>query len=108
METAYKVFRREALDGIRLRCVGFDFEPELTAKLLLAGHAIVEVPIAYKPRRADEGKKIRWIDGVDAIYALLKCRFGGTRRRSRGAWKMCGICGELTFEAGAAVRPGRA
>jgi len=76
METAYKVFRREALDGIRLRCVGFDFEPEITAKVLRAGRRIVEVPIGYKPRRDDEGKKIRWVDGVDAIYALIKCRMG--------------------------------
>jgi glycosyltransferase involved in cell wall biosynthesis len=74
METAYKVFRREALAGIRLRCVGFDFEPEVTAKFLKAGRKIVEVPIGYKPRREDEGKKIRWIDGVDAIYTLIKCR----------------------------------
>jgi glycosyltransferase involved in cell wall biosynthesis len=74
METAYKVFRREALEGIRLRCVGFDFEPELTAKLLRAGRRIVEVPIGYRPRRDDEGKKIGWSDGVDAVYALLKCR----------------------------------
>jgi len=77
METAYKVFRREAIAGIRLRCVGFDFEPELTARLLLAGGRIVEVPIGYSPRRVDEGKKIRWTDGIDAVYALLKCRFGG-------------------------------
>jgi glycosyltransferase involved in cell wall biosynthesis len=75
METAYKAFRREALQGIRLRCVGFDFEPEITARFLMAGHRILEVPIGYNPRRADEGKKIRWIDGVDAIYTLLKCRF---------------------------------
>ena len=75
METAYKVFRRHVLDGIRLRCVGFDFEPELTAKLLRAGHRIVEVPIGYNPRRADEGKKIRWTDGIDAVFTLLKCRF---------------------------------
>jgi glycosyltransferase involved in cell wall biosynthesis len=81
METAYKVFRREVLDGIRLRCVGFDFEPELTAKLLLSGRSILEVPVRYNPRRADEGKKIRWTDGVDAVYALLKCRFG--RRPAR-------------------------
>ena len=74
METAYKVFKREALDGIRLRCVGFDFEPEITAKLLKAGRRILEVPIGYQPRREDEGKKIRWIDGVDAIYTLIKCR----------------------------------
>ena len=79
METAYKVFRRPALDGIRLRCVGFDFEPELTAKLLLAGRRILEVPVRYNPRRVDEGKKIRWTDGLDAVYVLLKCRFGVTR-----------------------------
>ena len=77
METAYKVFRREVLDGIRLRCVAFDFEPEFTAKALLKGHRIVEVPISYHPRRLDEGKKIRWVDGLDAVYVLLKCRFGG-------------------------------
>ena len=79
METGYKVFRREVLQKIRLRCVGFDFEPELTAKLLLAGYRIVEVPIAYSPRRADEGKKIRWIDGLDAAYVLVKCRLTGGR-----------------------------
>jgi glycosyltransferase involved in cell wall biosynthesis len=75
METAYKVMRREALQGIRLRTVGFDIEPELTARLLRAGRRIVEVPISYNPRTADEGKKMRFVDGVDAIYALFKCRF---------------------------------
>lgn len=74
METAYKVMRRDALAGLRLRCVGFDIEPELTARLLRAGRRIVEVPISYNPRRIDEGKKMRWIDGVDAIYTLFKCR----------------------------------
>jgi glycosyltransferase involved in cell wall biosynthesis len=74
METAYKAMRREALAGIRLRAVGFDIEPELTAKLLRAGRRIVEVPISYKPRRENEGKKMRWIDGVDAVYSLVKCR----------------------------------
>ena len=77
METGYKVFRREVMQKIRLRCVGFDFEPELTAKLLLAGYRIEEVPIAYSPRRVDEGKKIRWVDGLDALYILLKCRLTG-------------------------------
>src|SRR5439155_8016870 len=66
METGYKAFRREVLAKIRLRCVGFDFEPEVTAKLLLAGYKITEVPIGYSPRRQDEGKKIRWVDGLDA------------------------------------------
>ena len=79
METAYKAFRREVLDGVRLRCVAFDFEPEFTAKMLLKGHRIVEVPISYHPRRVDEGKKIRWVDGLDAVYTLLKCRFSGSR-----------------------------
>ena len=79
METAYKVFRREALDGIRLRCVGFDFEPEITARFLQRGYRILEVPITYNPRRIDEGKKMRFVDGLDAIYTLLKCRFSGNR-----------------------------
>src|SRR3954471_8781925 len=80
METAYKVFRREVLEGIRLRCVGFDFEPEITARLLRAGQRIVEVPVRYDARRADQGKKIRWTDGVDAVYALFKCRFSRSHR----------------------------
>jgi hypothetical protein len=79
METGYKILRREVLSTIRLRAVGFDFEPELTAKLLLAGHRIVEVPITYNPRRRDEGKKIRWVDGLDAVYMLLKTRLTGGR-----------------------------
>ena len=74
METAYKVFRRDVIRSVRLRAVGFDFEPEVTARLLLAGHKIVEVPIGYEPRTADEGKTIGWVDGFDAIYVLLKCR----------------------------------
>ena len=82
METAYKVFRRSVLDGVRLRCVGFDFEPELTARLVLAGHGILEVPVRYNPRRAEEGKKLRWVDGIDAVYALLKCRFGTSGRQT--------------------------
>ena len=85
METAYKVMRRSALDGLRLRCVGFDIEPELTARLLRAGRRIVEVPISYNPRTEDEGKKMRWVDGVDAVYALLKCRFASAEAQpSRG------------------------
>jgi glycosyltransferase involved in cell wall biosynthesis len=77
METAYKVFTRQAIRSVRLRCVGFDFEPEVTAKLLQAGQRIHEIPISYTPRTANEGKKIKWIDGVEAIYTLFKCRFSG-------------------------------
>jgi glycosyltransferase involved in cell wall biosynthesis len=77
METAYKVFRRDVIRSIRLRCVGFDFEPEVTARILLAGHHILEVPIGYEPRTATEGKTIGWSDGLDAVYALFKCRLTG-------------------------------
>ncbi len=75
METAYKVFRREIITGIKLRCVHFDFEPEITGHLCKAGHKIVEVPISYNPRRVDEGKKISWVDGIEAIHTLLRVRF---------------------------------
>jgi len=75
METAYKAVRRDVISGIKLRCVRFDFEPEITAKLLNAGYSIHEVPISYNPRTVQEGKKISWIDGFEAIYTLLRCRF---------------------------------
>ncbi len=75
METAYKMFRREAMDGIRLRCVRFDFEPEITAKFLKKGYKILEVPISYQPRTVQKGKKISWVDGYEAIYTLIRCRF---------------------------------
>jgi glycosyltransferase involved in cell wall biosynthesis len=74
MGTGYKVFRRDALAGVRLRAVGFDIDPEITARLLRRGRRILEVPIGYCPRRVDEGKKVRVIDGVDAMYVLIKCR----------------------------------
>jgi hypothetical protein len=75
METAYKMFYREALDGIRLRCVRFDFEPEITALFLKKGYQILEVPITYSPRTVEAGKKISWVDGYEAIYTLIRCRF---------------------------------
>jgi glycosyltransferase involved in cell wall biosynthesis len=74
METAYKAFRREIVSGLRLRCARFDFEPEITAQLLLAGHRIHQVPVRYAPRTTREGKKISWVDGIEAIYTLLRCR----------------------------------
>ena len=75
METAYKVFRADVLKSIRLRCTGFEFEPEITAKISRLGYTIHEIPIAYHPRTIEEGKKIRWWDGVIAVYCLLKYRF---------------------------------
>lgn len=74
METAYKAFRREAVCSLRLRCARFDFEPEVTAQLLLAGYRIHQVPISYAPRTAKEGKKISSVDGLEAVYTLLRCR----------------------------------
>jgi glycosyltransferase involved in cell wall biosynthesis len=75
METAYKVFSTHALDGINLRCMGFELEPEITAKLLKAGFRIVELPIDYQPRTVQGGKKINWRDGLRAIWTLMKYRF---------------------------------
>ena len=74
METAYKVFKTDVIKQIRLRCVEFDFEPEVTAKILQLGYKIHEVPIRYTPRRADEGKKISFYDGIEAISQLFKNR----------------------------------
>ena len=75
METAYKMFLRESLNAIRLRCVRFDFEPEITANFLNKGYHIMEVPITYTPRTIQAGKKISWIDGYEAMYTLIRCRF---------------------------------
>jgi len=75
METCYKIFKKDVLKGITLRSRGFEFEPEITAKLLKNGYKIYEVPIVFKPRTFDEGKKITWRDGVKAVYYLIKYRF---------------------------------
>ena len=75
METGYKVFRKEIFDKIRINSEGFDFEAEITAKILKMGIKIVEVPVITKPRTYKEGKKIGWIDGVSAIWTLIKYRF---------------------------------
>lgn len=76
METAYKVFRIDVVKSLKLRSMGFEFEPEVTAKVLRNGYKIVEVPITYHPRTVEEGKKIGWKDGFKAIYYLFKFRFG--------------------------------
>ncbi len=75
METCYKVFKSEIIKNIKLRSKRFDFEPEVTAKLLKKHHKIIEVPVYYKCRDFKEGKKIRWTDGVLAIWYLVKYRF---------------------------------
>ncbi|MCX6592576.1 MAG: glycosyltransferase family 2 protein [Acidobacteria bacterium] len=74
--TAYKAFRADVLASIRLRCIRFEFCPEVTAKVRRMGHVIHEVPISYNARGVLEGKKIRWQDGVEALWTLLRYRWG--------------------------------
>ncbi len=75
METCYKVFRKEVLDGVPLHARRFELEPEITAKILKRGYRIYEVPISYTGREYEEGKNITWRDAFPAIWALLKYRF---------------------------------
>jgi glycosyltransferase involved in cell wall biosynthesis len=75
METAYKCFRLDVIKKMRLRSIGFEIEPELTAKTLRLGYKIYEVPISYHPRRIEEGKKIGFMDGIKAVYYLFKWKF---------------------------------
>jgi glycosyltransferase involved in cell wall biosynthesis len=75
METGYKVFKREAIQGITLRANRFDFEPEITAKVLRRKVRIFEVPITFVPREYAEGKKIGLWDAFEAVWALLRYRF---------------------------------
>ncbi len=75
METCYKLFEVAKVREIPLHSRRFEFEPELTTKLLKRGYKIVEVPISYNGRSYDEGKKIRPRDGFIALWTLLKYRF---------------------------------
>jgi glycosyltransferase involved in cell wall biosynthesis len=76
METCYKCFSADVIRDIPLRARGFEFEPEVTAKLLKRGHRIYEVPISYTGREFEEGKKINpWRDGLKAVWTLIKYRF---------------------------------
>ena len=75
METGYKVFRREVVEGMTIKAKRFDFEPEFTSKLLKKKVRIYEVPISFNPRLYSEGKKITAWDGVVALWTLIKYRF---------------------------------
>ena len=76
METCYKVFPRNALKNIKLKSKRFDFEPEITAKLLKRGYKILELPISTTPRGYGDGKKLNTVkDGAIALFTLLKYRF---------------------------------
>jgi glycosyltransferase involved in cell wall biosynthesis len=75
METCYKVFRREVLQGIQLKSNRFGFEPEITAKVAKGQWRIYEVPISYAGRTYEEGKKITWKDGIQALWCIIRYRF---------------------------------
>lgn len=75
MEVCYKVFKAEALKSINLKSNRFDFEPEITAKVARKRYRIYEVPISYSGRDYEEGKKIGWRDGVQAIWTIIKYKF---------------------------------
>lgn len=75
METGYKVFRKDVIEGMPLHAKRFDFEPEFTAKVLKRDYRIFEVPITFNPRDYSQGKKIKLKDAFEAVWALLKYRF---------------------------------
>ena len=75
METGYKVFRREVIEGMNIRSKRFNFEPEFTAKILKRRYRIFEVPITFNPRDYVEGKKIKLKDAFEAVWALIRYRF---------------------------------
>jgi len=75
METCYKVMRTHVLRSFSLDSNGFGIEPELTAKIFKRGYRVYEVPITYAGRGYDEGKKITWRAGFEALWVLVKYRF---------------------------------
>jgi hypothetical protein len=74
METCYKVFRADVIKNVQIRANRFEFEPEITAKVLKRGHKIVELSISYYGRELSEGKKLSWRDGFAALWTLVKYR----------------------------------
>jgi glycosyltransferase involved in cell wall biosynthesis len=77
METCYKLFKRSTIQSIKIESNRFNFEPEVTAKILKKGLRIIEVPISYSGRSFSEGKKITWRDGFSAVWTLVKYRLNG-------------------------------
>jgi glycosyltransferase involved in cell wall biosynthesis len=75
METCYKVFKSQVIKGLNIRSRHFDFEPEITAKILRKKWRFTEIPISYRARGYKMGKKINYRDGIAAIWCLIKCRF---------------------------------
>ena len=79
METGYKAFRTEVVQGIRIEETSFGVEPELTAKIAGANWRIMEVQVSYAPRSFDSGKKIGWKDGLRALYCIV--RYSDARKK---------------------------
>jgi len=75
METCYKIMRADVARSLSLESNRFDIEPEITAKLLMRGHVILERPVSFRARHRSEGKKIGWRDGVRALSVLVHYRF---------------------------------
>ncbi|MBQ4114283.1 glycosyltransferase family 2 protein [bacterium] len=75
METCYKAFKKDFIKNVEIKSNRFDFEPEITAKILKQKVRFRELPISYNARTNQEGKKIGWRDGLQAIWTLLKFRF---------------------------------
>jgi glycosyltransferase involved in cell wall biosynthesis len=78
--TCYKVMHRDVARSLDLRCDGFDLDAEITCRLLRDGHKIVEVPVTYAPRGADEGKKLGPGVGWSVLRAIVRTRFAPARR----------------------------
>jgi glycosyltransferase involved in cell wall biosynthesis len=74
LETCYKMFRKPVLDSLHLVSDGFEIEAEMTGKVFNKGFRIKEVPIYYRGRNYDQGKKITWVDGFKALWSLVKYR----------------------------------
>jgi glycosyltransferase involved in cell wall biosynthesis len=79
METCYKIMRTDVARSLRLEADRFDIEPQITARLLRAGHRVTELPVRFEARTRQQGKKIRWRDGVKALNVLVAERFRSAR-----------------------------
>jgi glycosyltransferase involved in cell wall biosynthesis len=87
LETGYKALRSDLWKRLNLRGSRFDIEPDITARVLRLGYRIHEVPISYYARSRDEGKKLTWRDGVQALGALLRLRLASTTDLFGAEWK---------------------
>lgn len=91
--TCHKVMRTDIFRSLDLRSRGFDIEPEITGKVLAAGHRIYEVPVHYRARGRDEGKKLTAVDGLRVVRTLVECRIGAGRRVRSGSLNGAGVDG---------------